>query len=195
MPGRDASTCREEEYYRRSTDFGATWDAEVRLTHDPVSRPRGSWAPSIAVWENNVHVAFFDRRTATFGIYYKRSRQGGAASTWEPERRISPDSAVTHHARPVIDALGPFVHVVWFSATPFDGVDVWHAGSADNGATFGTPLQLNPHAGTDEMHAAVAVSPSRSTHVIWQQTDAQGVDRIVHRARRSARPSPASPWN
>ncbi len=181
----DDSTCREEEYYRRSTDFGKTWEPEVRLTIDPPNAPRSSWAPSIAVWENTVHVVFFDHRTDRFQVYYKRSAGGGAPLTWEPERMISPDAGgTTFHARPVIAVLGPFLHVVWFGVTPPIGADVFYAGSSDNGSSFGAPVVLTPRPSAGETHPSVAVSPGKSAHVIWYDADASGVDQIVHRVQR-----------
>lgn len=114
----DATRCREEEYYRRSTDFGNTWEPEVRLTVDPAHAPRSSWAPSIAVWENNVHVVFFDRRNDRFQVYYKRSTDAGASHTWEHERVISFDDG-----HPCV-AVSPrkSAHVIWYEADAH-GVD------------------------------------------------------------------------
>ncbi len=56
----DYRDANEEEYLRRSRDGGATWEAPARLTHDPAD----SWAPSIAIAGNTVHVTWFDRRNA-----------------------------------------------------------------------------------------------------------------------------------
>lgn len=50
----------EEEYFRRSTDGGATWEPAVRLTRDAAD----SWAPSLAVAGRTVHAVWFDRRAA-----------------------------------------------------------------------------------------------------------------------------------
>lgn len=179
-------TCREEEYYRRSTDFGTSWEPEVRLTVDsPI--PRSSWAPSIAVWDDNIHVVFFDRRTDRFQVYYKRSTGGGAPHTWEPDRMISVDDGAADHARPVIAALGPYLHVVWFELRPPTGVNVFYAGSQDNGTSFGAPVALTLRPSFGETHPSVAVSPRKSAHVIWYEADAHGVDQIVHRTRRVLR--------
>ncbi len=48
----------EEEYFRRSTDGGATWGPAARLTADPAD----SWAPSIAAAGDTLRLAWFDRR-------------------------------------------------------------------------------------------------------------------------------------
>ncbi|MBN1689819.1 MAG: IPT/TIG domain-containing protein, partial [Dehalococcoidia bacterium] len=55
-------------YYKRSTDGGANWGADTRLTNDAGS----SLTPSIAVSGNNVHVSWQDNRDGNWEIYYKR---------------------------------------------------------------------------------------------------------------------------
>ena len=188
----DAGRCREEEYYRRSTDFGATWEPEIRLTHD-AGTPRPSWAPSIAVQGDSVHVVFFDHRGDRFQVYHKRSRAGGGAGTWEPETMVSRDDGATIHARPVIAALGPRLHVVWFGLTPSIGIHVLHAASADNGTTFTAPETLTMRPSMGGAHPSVALSPNGSAHVIWYEE--RGVDQIVHRARRDPRGGPGGTGN
>lgn len=179
----DASTCREEEYYRRSTDFGETWEAEVRLTHDAME-PQPSWAPSIAVVGDTVHVAFFDGRSGRFAIYYMRSMDGGAAGSWETERVISGDDGMSQQARPVLAVRGAEVHLTWFSVTPSVGVNVLHAASPDGGTSFMQPRRLTKKPSMGEAHPSIAVSPRGSAHVIWYQAGRGGVDQIVHRAWR-----------
>lgn len=50
----------EEEYFRRSSDGGQTWEPAVRLTQDADD----SWAPLLAVSGDRVHLVWFDRRDA-----------------------------------------------------------------------------------------------------------------------------------
>lgn len=50
----------EEEYFRRSLDGGATWEPVQRLTDDAAD----SWAGSLAVQGNTLHLVWFDRRDA-----------------------------------------------------------------------------------------------------------------------------------
>lgn len=98
---------------------------------------------------------------------------------------ISRDDGATIHARPVIAALGPRLHIVWFAITPSVGVHVLHADSADNGTTFSAPETLTMRPSMGETHPSVALSPGGSVHAIWYEE--RGVDQIVHRARRNAR--------
>jgi len=54
----DTQDGNEEEYYRRSTDSGRTWEPVLRLTRNAAS----SWAPSLAVAGSRVHLVWFDQR-------------------------------------------------------------------------------------------------------------------------------------
>jgi hypothetical protein len=56
----DYGDANEEEYLRRSSDGGVTWEPPFRLTEDAAD----SWAGSIAVSGSTVHYTWFDRRDA-----------------------------------------------------------------------------------------------------------------------------------
>lgn len=61
----DTRDGNEEEYLRRSLDGGRTWEPVVRLT----SNARNSWAPSMVVAGDVVHVAWFDQRDAPYSPF------------------------------------------------------------------------------------------------------------------------------
>lgn len=176
--GRTGQECREEEYYRRSTDFGQTWEDEVRLTADPPGDPRPSWAPSIAVEKGRVHVAFFDRRTGDWQVYDKRSRGDGAAGTWEPEVRQAAHPGITF-ARPSVAIRGGRVHVVFWGEWP-QAAHVYHVFSPDGGDHFSPPADLTP-AGRRALHPSVATSPDGTAHVVWYDQDRRGIDQVFYR--------------
>lgn len=74
---RDGNT---EIYYNRSTDRGATWGTDVRLTNDAAR----STDPCVAVSGPNVHAIWTDARdnvptyTGNYEIYYKRNTSPSA---------------------------------------------------------------------------------------------------------------------
>jgi len=60
-----------EIYYKKSTDGGATWTANKRLTWTSSY----SWNPSVAVDSSgNVHVVWEDDTPGNWEIYYKRGK-------------------------------------------------------------------------------------------------------------------------
>ncbi len=54
----DTRDGNEEEYFRRSTDGGQTWGTVMRLTDNAAN----SWAPSLAVEGEALHLAWFDQQ-------------------------------------------------------------------------------------------------------------------------------------
>src|SRR5262245_13521023 len=61
-----------EIYYKRSTDDGAHWGADVRLTQNAAT----SIFPSIAAAGADVHLVWEEYRNGNAEIYYKRSSDG-----------------------------------------------------------------------------------------------------------------------
>jgi hypothetical protein len=175
-------SCREEEYYRRSSDGGMSWDEEIRLTSDPPEALASSWAPSIAAWGDQVHVAYFDRRSGDFEIYYRRSRDGGVSGSWEDEVLLSRDDARVH-ARPALAVWDQAVHLVYWAHAP-ESTSVYYVGSADGGARWSFPLALAAGLPAMAPHPSVAVSPNGSVHAIWHAPDKRGVDQIFYRGLR-----------
>jgi len=104
-----------EIYYRMSSDGGATWSEEIRLT----DAPKWSADPSIAVLGQSVFVFWPDRRDMPGSgreddreIYYKYSLNGG--KTWSDDFRLtnsSGDSSI-----PAIALTNSFIHLLWEDA-------------------------------------------------------------------------------
>lgn len=136
-----------EIYYKRSTDDGATWEKDVRLTQPDASAMR----PGIAVSGQYVHVAWFDRRDAKripgydWDIYYKRSTDGGA--TWGPDVRMSRTPEHSRHPQ-VVATAGGTVCCIWEDGQVLAGSRMvgdpalYAAVSRDNGGTWGKPQRI-----------------------------------------------------
>jgi len=67
-------------YYKRSTDKGANWGADTRIS----PTPGADSFPLLAHSGDTLHLVFFrNNRTPQAASYYKRSLDGGL--TWEPD--------------------------------------------------------------------------------------------------------------
>jgi hypothetical protein len=130
---RDERDGNREIYYKRSTDGGLTWSADIRLTADPAV----SSVPSIAVSGSHVHLIWRDDRDGNTEIYYKRSTDDGL--TWKPDQRLTND--VNQSYNPSLATSGSDVHVVWNDDR--EGyLKIYYKNSSDGGITWGEDTKL-----------------------------------------------------
>ncbi len=94
-----------EIYYKRSTDDGATWSSDARLTNATNS----SLGASISAADSVVHVLWNDLRDGNYEIYYKRNPTGNLGV-----EELSPPS-LTPYASRLKFIPNPFTS---FSAVP-----------------------------------------------------------------------------
>jgi len=101
-----------EIYHKKSTDGGATWSTNKRLTWTLGE----SRSPAISIDSaGNLHLVWDDGTSGNFEIYYKESTDGGA--TWSTSRRFTWNSGISRTAAIASDPPGN-LHVVWFDNTP-----------------------------------------------------------------------------
>lgn len=94
-----------EIYSKRSTDAGASWGGDTRLTNTPADPA----SPSVAVSGSAVHVAWQDYRDGNSEIYYKRSTDGGAS--WGADLRLTNNTSVSEI--PSVTVSAQAVYVLW----------------------------------------------------------------------------------
>ena len=153
----DARDGNWEIYYKRSTNGGVSWGADVRLTNDS---GESGWA-SGAVSDSVVHVVWQDDRDGNYEIYYKRSTDGG--TSWEPDTRLTSNSAASEF--PSVSVSGSTVHVVWHDNR--DGNrEIYYKTSTDAGITWEADKRLTNNSGSSD-YASVSVS-GQFEHVVWQ---------------------------
>ena len=104
----DTRTGQSEIFYKRSTDSGASWGTDTRLTMNGFS----SGNPSVSSAGSNIHVVY----SGNSGIYYKRSTDGG--NTWSSDLRLS--DIVSFARDPSIAISGSAIHVIWHDARSSD---------------------------------------------------------------------------
>lgn len=164
--GRDGGNTQRgnlEIYYKRSTDNGATWGPDTRMTFDTAY----SGYPTLAVWGSTVHLAWVDNRDRHHPgeyaqIYYKRSTDAG--ETWSADQRLRVDSSAATYGgwNPCLAVWENNVHAVWEDDRGGDDA-IYHRRSTDGGLTWG---RENPVSSTGKVGATLAIS-GQNLHVAY----------------------------
>ncbi len=159
-----------EIYYKRSTDNGSTWGADIRLTNDG----EVSYLPTIATQGTSVHVCWYDGRDGNPEIYYKRSSDDGV--TWGNDVRLTNEPADSYH--PILAASNNNIHLVWYDLR--DGnAEIYYKRTTDLGNTWSPDTGLTSD-GADSFFPSIAVDGSR-VHVVW--TDERDGNREIYYKR------------
>lgn len=152
----DSRDGNEEIYYKRSTDGGATWGSNTRITNDPAA----SEFPSLSLNGSVVHLFWGDTRNGEDEIYYKRSADAGV--TWTDDIRLTND--IYYGSYPSSAVSGDVVHVAWEDAR--DGnIEIYYKRSDDGGLTWGDDVRLT-NDDADSENPSVAISGDY-VHVVW----------------------------
>ncbi|MEO0095720.1 MAG: exo-alpha-sialidase [candidate division WOR-3 bacterium] len=149
-----------EIYYKRSSDNGATWEPDVRLTYDE----NASVAPAVAVSGSFIHVVWADMRDGNQEIYYKQSSDNG--TTWGPDTRLT--DAPYESCVPSIAVSGSYIHIAWQdnrNGGP-DYPEIYYKRSTDNGATWQSDFRVT-YADNHRSCPSIAVSGSWYVHIAW----------------------------
>jgi hypothetical protein len=184
----DYADANEEEYIRHSADGGATWAAPVRLTRDAAD----SWAPSLAVSGNIVHVVWFDRRDAGLTDVDVEGRLNRVLSLFGYDAGPPPPrdprvyyldpflQRVQHKIERIQTVLPRWVQMGGdvrqferlfgdFQKSMLDwttGWEIYYKRSTDGGATWGEDTRLTTAAGVS-VRPSLAIGDDRTLHVVW----------------------------
>lgn len=146
-----------EAYYKRSSDGGLSWGADIRLSNNYAE----SWYPVGAAYGSNVHVFWTDNRDGNFEIYYKRSTDGGLS--WGAETRLT--NTASNSQNPTVAVNGSLIHLLYYDDR--DGnFEIYYKRSTDGGLTWGTDNRLSNASGTSGT-PSVAVSGT-NVHITWE---------------------------
>ncbi len=159
----------DELYYKRSTDSGVSWGADIRLTNNFTS----SLNPSVSVSGQVVHVVWYDFHDGNDELYYKRSTDMGIS--WGADTRLTNNSAESYD--PSVSVSGQVVHVVWYDNR--DGnVEIYYKRSTDSGVSWEADTRLTNNSASS-LSPSVSVSTS-VVHVVWFD-ERDGNDEIYYK--------------
>ena len=146
-------------YYKTSTDGGATWSPDIRLTTDE------SWDqdPSITrTADGAVWVAWHSWRTWPGDIYYKMTTDGGA--TWSSDTRLTTDTDADWAAAITQATDGR----LWIGYQSYrsGNWDIWYQTSVDGGTAWSTAQQFTRFTGIDYTPALTSL-PDDRVGLVW----------------------------
>lgn len=105
----------DEIYAKRSTNGGANWTANVRLTW----YSGDSMSPAVAGYSSaNLHLFWADVFAGPYEIYYKKSTNGG--ENWSTNQRLTWNSGYSSLPAVAVDSSGA-LHLVWHDQSPGNG--------------------------------------------------------------------------
>jgi len=149
-----------EIYHKTSSNGGATWSANQRLTWNPGY----SYYPDIAIDSGDtIHVVWNDGSTDNIELLYRSSTDGGA--TWSPAQRITWTSGSSFHPAIAIDSQDA-IHVAWQDLVS-GFFEIFYKNSADSGATWSAAKRLTWTSGNSN-RPAIGIAGNDAIHVAWQ---------------------------
>jgi len=145
----------------------AQWEAPVRLTFDDsASHTSFNNVHCLAAGGSaTLHLAWYDHRTGTDQVYYKRSTDNGL--NWSQDTALS--SGTGYRADPALAAAGEFVHLVWEDARSGNS-GVFYRRSTDGGLTWEQEQRLDAN-NYGSRSPCVCVEESL-VHVAWASDSA-----------------------
>src|SRR4030095_9542922 len=118
-------------YYKRSTDGGITWSADLRMS---APDQNNSIQPMISSSGNNVHLVWSDYRDTftTYQILYKYSSNSGAS--WSQDTNITMYYSYKYNSS--ISISGNLIHLIWTDIR--DGNhEIYYKNSTNGGTSWG----------------------------------------------------------
>ncbi|WP_163999052.1 hypothetical protein [Pyxidicoccus caerfyrddinensis] len=155
----DFPTC--EVRLRRSTDAGATFGPEVKVSHAPAT----AFDPRVVVRDSRVFVSWVGQTPERYesDVYLSMSLDGGA--TFAMPVNVSASAADSRDARLIPAGTG--VRLVWTEGY-FGERDVYTRATAGFGLALGAAENLSRTAAGDSGEASIAASRcGTQAHVVW----------------------------
>jgi hypothetical protein len=159
-----------EIYYIRSTNYGASFEAENRLTNNSGHSMLACIAVSVSV----VHVVWQDDRDGNNEIYYKRSTDNG--NSWGSDIRLTNAPSLSEY--PSLAVSGLSVNVVWWDYRDGDA-EIYYKRSTNGGVSWEADTRLTSNSGWS-LGPSVSVSGS-NVHCVWHD-NRDGNDEIYYKS-------------
>lgn len=147
-----------EIYFLQSSNGGASWGSEQRLT----ANGSISTTPSIAIDSTGIYVVWCDSDSdGIYKIYFIRSTNGG--STWSTETTLINSSGDTRF--PHILANNSVLHLIWEDWRS-GNAEIYYSRSTNSGVSWSSGVPLSPLDDIASSYPSVAVKGT-NLYVVW----------------------------
>ncbi|MFH1050343.1 MAG: sialidase family protein, partial [bacterium] len=153
-----------EIYYKHSTDYGAKWGPDIRLTNTEFSIN-----PSISASEGTLNIVWAESPVTYTNIFTTRSSDGGI--TWSDVIPLT--NTIGNSYYPSISSSGSLVVAAWNDARNGTDTKIFYIRSTDGGESWNQD-QLLTEASGYLRHANVFVSGS-NIHVVWHDNNSKDI--------------------
>ena len=141
---KDYRSGSSEIFFKKSTDFGITWDEDKRLTFDYTP----SYFPSFTIKDDDIFIVYEDGGTSP-DVYFLKSTDLG--ESWSDKRPVSSINSSVKSQKPDICISDEYIYCIWH-ADKTGEKQLYFSKSLDNGETwteekqltFNSKLSINP---------------------------------------------------
>jgi len=165
----DFTPGNNEIFFRRSADYGSTWQSARRMT----SSPGNNGLPAIAVDGADVYLSWTDDTPGFPQIFFRRSANWGLS--WLAARQIS--SGAGKSTEPAMATAGDGATVYIASRSDLTGNnEVFFTKSIDNGGLWIAAQQITFTTGTSTFPSMAA--DGTNVYLVWTDDTAAGTDEV-----------------
>jgi hypothetical protein len=149
-------------FYKRSTNGGMNWVADINITNDTSISMR----PCLSANGPNLHLVYMDYRDGNYEIYYKNSSNNGI--NWSTFTRLTYSSAVS--LNPCIALNGSNLHLVWYDER--DGnPEIYYKNSTNSGISWDADTRLTNNI-SNSWDVSISVLNS-NVYVAWDENGSE----------------------
>ncbi|MFH1050340.1 MAG: T9SS type A sorting domain-containing protein [bacterium] len=146
-----------EIYFKSTTDFGASWIADKRLTNNSAT----SGQPQLALSSGILYLFWVDARDGGSEIYFSSSSDYGL--TWQPDRRLTFANDNSWYQK--VAAHGKNLYLVWQDNRNAND-EIFYMFSKDGGTTWSEEMLLSNNNVTMSELPSIALTDSM-IHIVW----------------------------
>jgi hypothetical protein len=164
----DYSPGNWEILYRRSTDYGANWGTEVRLTYNTGV----SDMPDMAAADNEVYLVWRDNTPGNYEIQFKGS--GNYGSTFGGPWRLTYNPGNSWYPRVACTSTGQYVYVAWSDNNP-GNYEIFFKRNTTYGTSGGwsgpTRICYSTNAGSVSWYPDIDCTDGGYVDIVWSDNN------------------------